>query len=266
MAQPGPTPPTDQPIPPAPQYATPAPQYGAPAYGAQSSYGAPGYPVSGPYPGQPGFSAASGPIDQAWVQPSARAARGPAPFALISAGLGLLGLVLSFFPWVSLRVQLGELDSLLSAQDRSLLNSTLDDLYANAWDLRWATRAVLLAVLAALLVAMPVVDRRLRGPWTLAAAVLASGCAAALMVVQMVNRTGIYGRAVDVISDLANNDVTGATTQGVRASLALRWGAYATAAMVFAQFAVLLVLWLQSRPSGETEPVLDASGGAAAAG
>ncbi|MCU1688990.1 MAG: hypothetical protein JWN20_918 [Jatrophihabitantaceae bacterium] len=215
-----------------------------PTWEAQRPASLPGYPAVG-------YGAPS----QAWAEPP-RAPRKPAPFALIAAALGLLALVFSFLPWISLRVELGSLDTLISDEDRSLLNSTLDDLYANAWDLRWATRSVLLAVLAALLLTGPLIDRRLRSPWMLAAAVAASAGATVLMAIQIVNRSGIYGRVLDVASNLANTDTAGTGTEGVRVGFALRCGAFATAAMILAQFAVLVVLWLQSRPSGDKSDAL----------
>ena len=176
---------------------------------------------------------------------------------MISVGLGLLALVLAFFPWISLRVDLGTFGELIPDEDRRLLDSTLDDLYANAWDLRWATRSVLLAVLAALLTAAPLVDRRLRSPWMTAAAVLASAAASVLMGIQIVNRSGIYGRVLEVLSGLTNNDLVSAESGSAQVTLGLRWGAFATAVMVFAQCAVLVVAWLQSRPAGD-EPATSA--------
>ncbi len=229
--------------PPAPQPTTQLPQFG------------PGSPPAGGYPGapygDPGYQPAYG-----YPQPGSGAApkppRGPAPYALIAAGLGLLALVLSFFPWISPRIEFGSLSEFVSDDDRDLITSTLDDLYANAWDLRWATRSVLLAVVAALLLLAPVIDRRLRSPWMQAAAVAASAGATVLMIVQIVNRSGIYGRVLDVLSDLANADPEFADTGDASVGLALRWGAFATAAVVFAQFAVLMVLWLSSRPADDT--------------
>jgi hypothetical protein len=225
---------------------TPAQQpYPQPGYGAAP---APAYPESSwaqgyPQQGQQWSAATVG--EPQGGQPSAP--RAPLPLGPLAAVLGVLALVFSFFPWISPTVELGSAGELLGSQERSLLDSTLDDLYANAWDLRWATRSVLLAVFAAVLTMAAMVDRKLRGPWTLAGAVLAATAAAVFMIIQIVNRAGIYGRVLEVFSDLVNSDNQFTSTDGVQVGLGLRWGAIATAVVVFAQFVVLIALWLRSR-------------------
>lgn len=222
---------------------------GAPQAPGAGPTGYPGYPAAG----QPGYAPPA--AGQQWGgapaygQPASSRARGPVPLGPIAVLLGLLALVFSFFPWISPDVSFGSTGELLSEQERRLIDGSMDDLYASAWDLRWATRSVLLAIVAALLVAAPAIDRRLRSPWILVAAVGASAGATVLMIVQIVNRAGIYGRVLDVLSDLVNSDNQFTSSGAGSVSLGLRWGAIATAVAVFAQFAVLFVLWLASRPA-----------------
>jgi predicted outer membrane lipoprotein len=169
---------------------------------------------------------------------------GEAPTALIPGGLGLLALLFSFFPWVGPRIGLGDLGDSLAGLgvDVDPAIHAVNGITASAWDLKYASYAVLLSIVSAGLVLFPALDRRLQKPAMLAVAVAASAGAVVFAVVQLAQRGGILGQALGAYNELVGDD------SGVSVGISVHWAAWLSGVLIVAQFACVVALWLRERP------------------